>query len=50
MQSKTVRAQQKSGLPSAPVGKVTAGTGAMALVRKEELGPKRVKLAPESVL
>jgi hypothetical protein len=42
-------AQQKSGLPSASLGKVTVGRGAMVDV-KEALGPNGLKLAPASVL
>ena len=54
LQLRQVRAQQKSGLPSAAGGKVRprgeAGKGAKLPSSVEELGPKRVKVAPESVL
>ena len=49
LQPMLTSAQQKSGLPSAAGGKVTAGMAA----REPEmvvLGPRRVKLAPLSVL
>lgn len=43
-------AQQKSGLPLAALGKVTVGAATQFVVSVEELAPKRVKLAPASVL
>ena len=50
LQRYALRAQQKSGLPSASLGKVTVGITVMAAVSAEELGPCRLNEAPASVL
>ena len=50
LQKWAVSVQQKSGLPSASLGKDTVGIATMAPVSAEELGPKCLKEAPASML